>query len=234
MYYRVINPLEFQKNPIDSRDFQKYPRKNRASELMQSYKCVCILSEKTNIRISSAIDIAKQYGHIIENIQEKVRNNESSISLDLFLIYDDPIKKIPMTDLVDFINNYNPIYERTGIFIDDGDEPFVWECIWENARNSINPKMPSRLLSCFLFDNLQDAENFKKEEFNLLNKIVKIEIEENRNLCKYDLNWLSDVPVNSTYTEAYHYAENYWQEKETKNPIWEFLCDCIYKPLDIN
>jgi len=234
MYYRVINPLEFIGKSIDSRDFQQYPRKKRTVELFELYKLVCWLSEKTNIKLSSAINVAKQYGWVIEQIQEKLRNNDSFISLDLFLEYNDPIKEIPMNDLVYFINHYNPIFEKTGIFIDDGDEPYAWEFIWEYVRQQINPQMPSRLFSCFLFDNLLDAENFKKEEFNCLNKIVKIDIKENRNLYKFDMNWLSDVPVTATFSEAYDYASNYWQQKETKNPIWEFLCDGIYMPLEIN
>lgn len=89
-------------------------------------------------------------------------------------------------------------------------------------------------LVCFLFDNLLDTENFKNEESNLLNKIVKIEIKENRNLNKFDMNWLSDVPVTATFSEAYDYASNYWQQKKTENPIWELLCDCIYIPLEPN
>jgi len=228
MYYRVINPLEYTGKSIDSRNFKQYPRKNRAIELFELYKWVCWLSEKTNIRISSAINVAKQYGWIIEQIQEKSRNNESSISLELFLVYDDPIKEIPMNDLDFFITNYNFIFEKTKRFIDDGDESYAWEFIWEYVRMQINPKMPSRLFSCFLFDNLLDAETFKNEEFNHLNKIVNIDIEENRNLSKFDMNWLSDVPVTTTFSEAYDYASNYWQQKETKNPSWEFLCDGIY------
>lgn len=228
MYYRVINPLEHTGKSIDSRDFQQYPRRSRAIELFELYKWICRLSEKTNIRISSAIDVAKQYGWIIEQIQEKVRNNESSISLELFLVHDDPIKEIPMNDLVSFITNYNLIFEKTKRFIDDGDEPYAWEFIWEYVRTQINPKMPSRLFSCFLFDNLLDAESFKNKKFNHLKKIVNIDIEENRNLRRFDMNWLSDVPVTATFSEAYDYASNYWQEKETENPIWEYLCDCVY------
>lgn len=232
MYYRVIDPLEFQKKIIDSHDFQQYPRKKRAHEVMELYKWVCILSEKTGIRISSAIDIAKHYNHILKEIQDKASNNDKYISLEMFYIYSDPIKEIPMADLVDFILDYNAVFVETGDFIDDGDEPYVWEYIWEYARKKINPQMPSRFLSCFLFDNLKDAENFKKEEYNRSKKIVGIDIELKRNLCKYDMNWLTDVPTTSTFSESYLYAKNYWEEKETENPIWEFLCDCIYSPLD--
>jgi len=38
----------------------------------------------------------------------------------------------------------------------------VWEFIWEYVRQQVTPKMPSRLSSCFLFDNLLDAEISKK------------------------------------------------------------------------
>ena len=234
MYYRVINPLERIGKSIDSRDFQQYPRKKRAIELLELYKWVCWLSGQTNIRLSTAINVAKQYGWVIEQINERIRNNENSVPLELFLTQDPVKKEIPTNDLVYFINNYNPIFEKTGNFIDDGDEPYAWECIWECVRQQINPQFPSRFFSCFLFDNLLDAENFKKEEKNLLNNIVKIDIRENRNLEKFDMNWLSDVPITATFSEAYDYASNYWQQKETENPIWEFLCDCVYVPLEIS
>jgi len=32
-------------------------------------------------------------------------------------VHDDPIKEIPMNDLVDFINNYNLIFEKQGILL---------------------------------------------------------------------------------------------------------------------
>jgi len=110
----------------------------------------------------------------------------------------------------------------------------VWEFIWEYVRQQVTPKMPSRLSSCFLFDNLLDVRKFQKKEFNSSNIIAKIDIKENRALCKFDMNWLSDVPVTATFSEAYDYASNYWQQKETENPMWEFLCDCIYIPLELN
>jgi len=234
MYYRLISPLECIGKSIDSRDFQQNPRKYRSVELFESYKWVCWLSEKTNIRLSSAINIAKQYGWIIELIKEKLGNNENSIPLELFLVDNDPIKEIPMNDLAFFINNYNSIFEKTGVYIGDGDEPYAWEFIWEYVRQQVAPEMTSRLFSCFLFDNLLDTENFKKEKFNHSNIIVKIEIKEYRTICKFDMNWLSNVLVEATFSEAHVYASNYWQQKETEDPIWEFLCDCIYIPVELN
>jgi len=74
----------------------------------------------------------------------------------------------------------------------------------------------------------------KKRILIVTNIIAKIDIKENRALCKFDMNWLSDVPVTATFSEAYDYASNYWQQKETENPMWEFLCDCIYIPLELN
>jgi len=112
MYYRVIGPLECIGKQIDSRDFQLFPRKKRSVELFKLYEWICWLSEKTNIRLSSAINIAIQYGSIIDLLYEKVGNNENSISLELFLVHDDPIKEIQMNDLVDFINNYNLILKN--------------------------------------------------------------------------------------------------------------------------
>jgi hypothetical protein len=238
MFYRVINPTtEPIGKSIDSRDYQQSPRKLRSIELLQSYQYVCRLSECTNIRLSTAINVAINYGWNIELIQERNRNGYKFIPLNIFCVSNnEPIKEIPMVDLVNFIVGYNAIYEKTGIFIDElqGDESCALEFMWEYVRQQINDQLPSRLLSCFLFDDLKDAKNFKNEDFNQFNKIVKIEIKENRNLGKFDMNWLTDVPVTATFKEAYGYAYNYWQQQETENPIWEYLCDCIYTPLEID
>jgi hypothetical protein len=236
MYYRVVNPItESIGKLLDSRDYQQSQRKKRSVELLQLYQCVCRLSQTTNIRLSTAINVAIHYGWNIEAIQEMKRKGDKYISLNVFCVSDEPIKQISMIDLTNFIVDYNGIYEKTGIYIDEfqDDEPCVWEFIWEYARQQINPQMPSRLFSCFLFDNIDDAKKHNNKYFNLLNNIVKIDIKENRNISKFDMNWLTDVPITATFTEAYEYASKYWQQKETEHPVWEYLCDGIYMPVEI-
>ena len=146
------------------------------------------------------------------------------IPLDLFLVYDEKTNNIPMQPLVDFIVEYNNRYQNTGIALDEErqDGQYFWEVIWEIVRRREFPEAFSRLDSCFAFTNKNDADNFAKE-IRQTNKEPAELIPEGAKIQMYDMQWITDVPENSTMNEAVDYARNYWKGLKTNNPVMEAL-----------
>lgn len=43
------------------------------------------------------------------------------------------------------------------------------------------------------------------------------------------MEWVTNVPINSTFKDAMIYAQNYWNKLSTRNPIFEILIDGTFK-----
>ena len=130
--YRILNEEESY-DILYTSYINQSARKNRVIEFYEQIEKVCKLSQECNIKISSALRIATQYGWVIEDVQQMVRESASEIPLDLFMVYNEQKEYIPIQPLVDFIVEYNTYYQETGIFLDDekGHGQYFWEVIWE-------------------------------------------------------------------------------------------------------
>ena len=73
-----------------------------------------------------------------------------------------------------------------------------------------------------LFTNKKDAALFTNEFRYCNSKLAEIEIKD-ASVQEYDMQWITNVPDNSTMNEAIEYARNYWKGLKTKNPIMEVL-----------
>lgn len=116
--YRILNEEESY-DILYTSYINQSARKNRVIEFYEQIEKVCKLSQECNIKISSALRIATQYGWVIEDVQQMVRESASEIPLDLFMVYNEQKEYIPIQPLVDFIVEYNTYYQETGIFLDD-------------------------------------------------------------------------------------------------------------------
>lgn len=232
--YRILNEEESYNILYTSYSNQSV-RKNTVIEFYEQIETVCKLSWRCNIRISSALRIATQYGWVIEDIQQMIQNGATDIPLELFLVYDDPKKYIPLQMLVDFIVEYNSRYQATGIALDDekGHGQYFWEVIWEIVRRKEFPEAFSRLDSCFAFIDKRDTIQFADELRGAGYKLAEINIEDAK-VQQYDMQWVTDVPVSSSMQEAVEYARNYWKGLKTKHPIMEALIygDYTFKESD--
>lgn len=221
--YRVLNDEETYNFHYTS---YIYPskRKENAIKLYEQIEKVCKLSQECNIKISSALRIATQYGWVIEDVQRMVRKGANEIPLDLFLVCDEQKEYISMQPLVDFIVEYNTYYQETGIFLDDekGHGQYFWEVIWEIVRKGEFPDANSRLDSSFAFTSRTDAVQFSKEFRVPERKVAKVVVEE-ADINIYDMQWITTVPVDSTMNEVVEYARNYWKGLKTENPVMEAL-----------
>ena len=221
--YRILNEEESY-DILYTSYINQSARKNRVIEFYEQIEKVCKLSQECNIKISSALRIATQYGWVIEDVQQMVRESASEIPLDLFMVYNEQKEYIPIQPLVDFIVEYNTYYQETGIFLDDekGHGQYFWEVIWEMVRRKEFPETFSRLDSCFAFIDKGDTIQFADELREPGYKLAEINLED-AEVQLYDMQWITDVPVSSSMQEAIEYARNYWKGLKTKHPITEAL-----------
>lgn len=204
-------------------------RKKNVTKFLPQIENICNLSATCDIKLESALRIASQYGWVLTEIQQKVRQNEETFPLSMFLVQEEDKEEIPMRPLVDFIVKYQQKYEETGIFLDEdkGDGQYLWEGIWEIVRQQHFPNSLSRLKSCFAFKNKIDAENFKNEYDKKDNIIAEIELR-NAIIEEYDMQWITDVPIISKMQEATILAYKYWNKEQTSHPITEILINGEY------
>ena len=141
---------------------------------------------------------------------------------------DDPICLISKEDLYDFTVHYMTHKEESQLCYDWGNDHYLWEFIWEMVRNNEFPQMPSRMESLFLFDNLDNAKDFKTRFRDENYQIANVNLIEGTTQS-FDMNWFSDVPADITILEAQNYARNYWSQKRTPNPIIEVLFQGIFQ-----
>ena len=228
-YYRVLNESEEVNVTYNSVD-----KPTSRQQAVQSYypqiEAICILSLQCDIKLESALRIATQYGQVLGEVQDAVRNGETTIPLELFLVFNESKALIPLQPVVDFIVNYNQIYQDTGLYLDDerGDGQYIWEGAWEFVRHKVFPNKISRLESIFAFDNIENAKNFVAE-YREVNAVIA-QVETNNSVIeRYDMQWITEVPENSTMKEAAEYAVVYWEGKQTSTPTFEILIKGQYK-----
>lgn len=226
--YRIIGKEEIVEIQSDSNTTLS-PRKQRVIDLLPQIFDVCSLAAKCNIKIASALRIATQYGWVKNQIQEYLDNHKENIPLDLFLIFDENRTEIPLSYLIEFIISYNQKYEQYGTFLDEdaGDGQYLWEGIWELVRQKQYPNLPSRLYSAFFFSDIRLALDFQQQYAQINTILVTSEIAS----CKieqFDMEWITKVPINSTMETALEYADCYWAQKKTSNPVIETLLNGFY------
>ena len=79
-----------------------------------------------------------------------------------------------------------------------------------------------------LFDNIENAKNFVAE-YREGNAVIA-QVETNNSVIeRYDMQWITEVPENSTMKEAAEYAVVYWEGKQTSTPTFEILIKGQYK-----
>lgn len=233
-HYRVLN--EYEEVNVTYNSIENPTSRQQA---VQSYypqiEAICILSLRCDIKLESALRIATQYGHVLGEVQDAVRNGDTTIPLDIFLVLNESKTVIPLQPVVDFIVNYNQIYQDTGLYLDDerGDGQYIWEGAWEFVRRKVFPDKSSRLESIFAFDNIENAKNFVKEYREGNAVIAQVETE-NSVIERYDMQWITEVPENSTMKETAEYAVVYWDGKLTSTPLFEILIKGQYKLSETN
>lgn len=231
LYYRVITSNEIVGESINSMQ-NLTCRQQIVNEFYPQMEAICMLSLQCDIKLSSALRIASQYGYVIDDIQDAIQCGCDVFLLNKLLVSGETKDAIPLKPLVDFIVNYNRIYNESGIYLDEdrNDGQYIWEGVWEYVRRRLFSHKNSRLASIFAFEKMSEAKQFSESYRNDTRDIVTVEIEDAK-VERYDMEWLTKVPITSTMIEASVYATNYWEGKSTDTPCYEFLVKGTYKLL---
>ena len=134
----------------------------------------------------------------------------------------DPVEFVSKDKLYEFASKYVTEINRTGLCYDWGYDHYLWEFIWEMVRYNEYPQMPSRMEALFLFNSIDNAKDFKSRYRGAGYQIANVSLIGGASQS-FDMNWFSDVPSDIPISEAESYARNYWEQKQTDNPIIEVL-----------
>lgn len=105
----------------------------------------------------------------------------------------------------------------------------IWEHLWEDYRQNNEKTKPSRMGSVFLFDDYQNAQSFYQRMGNPELQIHEVNILQTRVLDSFDMSWIDDLPLDTTYNSYLTTASNYWQQKRTNHPVNEWLFQGTYE-----
>ena len=219
-FYRVLNPLEEPKGIVLASDRQSDHRRDVFAYRKLSHD-IYIVALKTGLTLLNAIRLAENVPAFLPNLKQFFESNKSEFNL-MDILIDDPIKSISRVDLYAFTFNYVEHVNETGLCYDWGQEHCIWEFIWEMVRSDKFPNMPSRMDSLFLFDSFDNAADFKRENRDNDYQIVEMSLLEG-SLQSFDMNWLTDAPLDKPIEEVITYSRNYWSQKFTPYPITEIL-----------
>ena len=218
--FRVLNPEEEPQRQILSTN-RKSPYRIGVFDYRKLSHDIYIFAKKTGIQIINAVRVAENIPSFIYDLNAFFNSGKASFDL-LQMGIDDPIKEVSANDLYDFSYNYISDANETGLFYEWGMEHYLWEFIWEMVRNQEYSQMPPRMESLFLFDNRDNACGFMNQYRGLNYRVVEVELLDG-NSQSFDMNWFSNVPSNISMAEAEEYARNYWEQKQTENPVMEII-----------
>ena len=225
--YRVLNPSEEPKGHLlFTNEIESQFRRDVYDYRFLSHD-IYILALKTGLQIKNAVRVAENVPAFIDELQLFFDSDEQEYDL-IQLMVDDPIRSISKEELYNFTIHYITHMAESQLCYDWGNDHYLWEFIWEMVRNNEFPEMPSRMESLFLFDNLENAKDFKNQYRDANYQIANVNLIEGA-MQSFDMNWFSNVPSNMPLTEVQDYARNYWGQKQTDKPITEVLFQGIFQ-----
>lgn len=229
-FYRVYSLLERRDTEIRT---DEICNKDEIETKVLLWSYIFDLSADCDIKLSSALRIASQYPHVLDQINKYITYGYTEMPISLFLVYDDKEQYVSCDAIRKFIIRYNGLFEKTGLYIDEdqGDACYLWEYLWEVTRILVNINLPSRFYARKFLKSISDAEDFL-ERYGNGSIISEVEII-NGEYEEFDMEWITNVPINSTYYEAIEFAKNYWNKKQTTNPIIETVFTGTYKLKDV-
>lgn len=231
--YRVINPLiEKTDVQVDTSQRGLTLRLQWTVALTPIFELIVEFWKNTGCQLTTAVQALTEwnkYCHVLESF--------INCGNELF-----SAQKINRQDYTNFktkdILLYFNKYQSLGIFLDPNESCAIWEFLWERGRQLIHPNGISRYDCTFAFATKQDADKYLQErqeedkKYNkhshILDRICKVEILNQQKAEMYDMRWLDNISISSTYNQYEKVVNSYWSGKETKIPLKEVLFQGTY------
>lgn len=226
--YRVINPIEERiGEEVDAVSRPLSPRINKTLELSSVFNLITEFWEATGCQLLTAVKALSEPETYIPKLQEALAGRET-----LF-----PASNINEKDSIMFgtmeMVAYWQKYQSLQIYLSRFDVLHIWEYLWELVRQAKYPNCISRYNCLFAFENQRDAEKYLKERINenpshAIDKICHVELKHIEKQEVYDMRWLDNISIFSTYNQYEKVVNNYWSGKMTQNPLKEVLFQGTY------
>ena len=227
-YYRLVDIKHEPANIIINSDTENAsPRMLQSIRLSDLFELLLQFWANSGVQLDTASDSMIHFPDYISDIQDLEAKGQTIVPTSL-INPNEKMQTIPLNVLKTIIFPYYE-YFKNGISLNTEDLPYIWEYLWEIVRKSFFNDKTSRFRSVFLFDEYNLVKNFQEDTLFFDKTICSVDIIETFDIQKYDMNWLTMVPVNCTFNEMCKYATNYWAGNLTEKPIMEYLFSGKYK-----
>ena len=122
---------------------------------------------------------------------------------------------IPINLINEFTQSFN---EPTTILLEG---KYIWENYFEMVRLKAFPELPSRKESIFLFENINDCNDYIEKHKKGFGQIYEVEIIEKEVMFKADMNIFDEIDLSITYNNLILELAKYWEGKTSEKPVYE-------------
>ena len=228
--FRVVNiEDEVVGVEMDTKSRQIPARIKRTIELTPLFKAVVDFWESSGVRLDTAllaIFCFPNYSPALENALD--------LGLRTFPTSYFSTKETIISVSTDDLYTMLECCLRNMNGFDIGDSRYIWEYLWERARQEWHAGCMSRYNCLFAFREKSEAEKYlderRKERTAGLNDIIcLVDVKDNSVIETYDMRWLDNMETSATYDEYKQAVDNYWSSKTTAQPMMEILLHGVYK-----
>ena len=228
-FYRLVNTL-FEREGIEYNSEEIIsPRMQCSITLSPLFYIAFNFWQKTGVQLSTAVDAMLHFQDYLEKVQTIEREGRKFVPTSFFN-HHEIIQEVPFQDVKILMFAYYDLYNEEGLSLGVKDLQYIWEYLWEVVRDNQFSDKKSRFQCRFLYDNIDQAKALQEkiDPFHK-NAIVKVLLEDQDHVEKYDAGWLDLISVDCTFNEYINYCRNYWKGEESKCPNWEYLYVGKYK-----
>lgn len=228
-FYRVVNPsAEKVGQVIDTSTLLPSPKVQKTLLYNELWKEVVNFWSLNNCQLITPCHVIVKYNNIFGIADlENLANNLLQNNITTFkgnLLYSQETAAIDTQSFLTLLSVVKTYTLSEPIWI-------IWEYLWEDYRQKNMQGKPSRMESVFLFDDIHNAQDFyqmqRADNPNL--QLHEVNIIQSRVLDFFDMSWIDDLPLETTYNNFMAIASNYWQQKRTAKPINELLFQGTYE-----
>ena len=227
--YRVINPIEERiGEEVDAVSRPLSPRIYKTLELRPVFDLILDFWREEGVQLATAVQAIVLLPSYFDKLNIALEQNNEFFELR----YVNAKESKPLVE-TEKIRNLTIRYLQCGVKMNMDEGCYIWEYLWEVVRQAKYPNCISRYNCLFAFENQRDAEKYLRERINenpshAIDKICHVEIKNIDKQEVYDMRWLDNISIFSTYKFYERAVNNYWSGKMTKNPLKEVLFQGTY------
>lgn len=227
--YRVINPIEERiGEEVDAASRPLSPRIYKTLELRPVFDLILDFWRKEGVQLATAVQAIVLLPSYFDRLNIALEQNNEFFELR----YVNSKESKPLIE-TGKIRNLAIQYLQCGVKMNMDEGCYIWEYLWEVVRQAKYPNCISRYNCLFAFESKGDAEKYLKERIRenpsyAIDKICRVEIKNIDKQEVYDMRWLDNISIFSTYNLYEKAVNNYWSGRMTKNPLMEVLFQGTY------